>query len=762
MSRRMKAISPVTRVLALGLRWVRSHIGLCIVLVAFLAVARMYALRTPFFEVTDELWHFRRVQMTLDRELPAGLAFVSEAAIAPQADRQPPLYYGLGALLVAAIDVESDLAAYRLNEYAVPGEPGAIGNRNALIAMAPARADGPLARAVLRLRLFSVLCGASALVLAYLSFMRLTHRNVVTALAALVALAFMPGFMVMSSGISNMAAGFVLLMASGYLALRIADDPQPSPRLRWAAALVTLLAALTSWWGWGALLLVAYVQVQTALRLGQGPLASDRVLARQLAAMAAPALGWLAWLLTQRAGDGAPIVSSGTDGLSRASLGQIAWQAYRGLFGWLNVPAEPFYYATISVLLVLGLSGLVLWAIRIRWRRPREPWSARVPLTHSRFSVAALWAGMGVLLVLVSILVPVAVPTGAMLLPLAPAITLVMVLGLKTWVGRRFAPVLLGILVLAFGVVSFSAPLAYIEPAYAAPPRLDLDDLPYDLAPLDVTMGPELFLLGYRVEKPQVEPGGVLEIELYWLARRQTTTDYVAHLTVLGYERALVGSHMSYVGGGVHPTSLWKPGDVVVDRIQVRIADDAEAPTAADVRVSVYADQSQEPIRGVDPHGNECSGNPSITRVSLTPRTRVRFVPEYPMDANLDNEISLVGYGLSPRLPVEGEDWKIVLYWRSEGPLFRDYTVFVHLVDSLGELVAQVDGPPLQGNYPTTFWTTGEHLRDVHYLTIPDHLPSDEYRLRVGLYGLETGERLVLLDSEPPLSYVAIGPINVP
>ena len=762
MSWRMHDITPLARTRDSGLRWLRSHIGLCIVLVLFVAVARMYALRTPFFETTDELWHFRRIQATLDRELPPGLGFASLAPIAPRADHQPPLYYIVGALLTSPWEVEADPVAYRPNTYAAPGQSEAIGNRNAVIAMTPPSAGGPLSRAVITLRLFSVICAAGALALAYLAFARLMGGNRLVSLAALIAMAFLPGYLVISSGISNMALGFLLLVASGYLALRIADNPQPSARLRWTAAAVALLAALTSWWGWGALLLVGYVLFDASQRMGQRALATTRDLAQQLAAMTAPALGWLAWLVLQGGDEAAPLAGQGAEALDRAGIADLGRVAYRGLFGWLHVPADPIHYATVSVLLVMGLSGLGLWAVRARWRRPDESWRARVRLSCPRFTIAALWAGIGGLLLLFAIAVPAAVPAGAALVPLAPAITLVLVLGLQAWVRRRFAPILLTLLVLAFGLGSFTAPQIYIEPAYAAPPRLDLDDLPYTLAPLDIAMGSELFLLGYRVENPRVQPGEHLYIELYWLARRPMSIDYVTHLTVLGYEGALVASHMAYVGGGVHPTSLWTPGDVVVDRLRLVVDDDARAPTAADVRLSVYADPAEQPVQGVDPHGNRLCPNPSITLISLTPQIRVRYIPEQPMDANLDNEVSLVGYGMSPRVPVEGEDWKIILYWRSEGPLFRDFTVFVHLVDGQGEMVSQIDGPPMQGNYPTSFWTTGEHLRDVHHLAIPDHLPSDEYRLRVGLYEFETGERLLLLDSDPPLDYIAIGPINVP
>jgi hypothetical protein len=71
----------------------------------------------------------------------------------------------------------------------------------------------------------------------------------------------------------------------------------------------------------------------------------------------------------------------------------------------------------------------------------------------------------------------------------------------------------------------------------------------------------------------------------------------------------------------------------------------------------------------------------------------------------------------------------------------RDYTVFVHLLAEEGSLVTQDDGPPRSGDYPTSFWSPGERIADQHVLNIAD-LPSGTYGLRVGMYLLETGQRL--------------------
>ncbi len=70
----------------------------------------------------------------------------------------------------------------------------------------------------------------------------------------------------------------------------------------------------------------------------------------------------------------------------------------------------------------------------------------------------------------------------------------------------------------------------------------------------------------------------------------------------------------------------------------------------------------------------------------------------------------------------------------------EDYTVFVHLLTPDGEFVAGQDGQPLEGLYPTSFWGEGETVVDGRSW-FADVLPG-EYQLQVGLYLLETGQRL--------------------
>ena len=104
------------------------------------------------------------------------------------------------------------------------------------------------------------------------------------------------------------------------------------------------------------------------------------------------------------------------------------------------------------------------------------------------------------------------------------------------------------------------------------------------------------------------------------------------------------------------------------------------------------------------------------------------------------------GYDLSLVEVVPGEVVTLTLYWEARETPAADYQVFVHLLGAGPEPVAQGDGPPLMGDYPTTMWAPGEIVADPHPIALPAGLPPGQYRLLVGMYDLETLARLARLD----------------
>jgi hypothetical protein len=101
---------------------------------------------------------------------------------------------------------------------------------------------------------------------------------------------------------------------------------------------------------------------------------------------------------------------------------------------------------------------------------------------------------------------------------------------------------------------------------------------------------------------------------------------------------------------------------------------------------------------------------------------------------------------------VRGEKITLTLYWRptDQAPPPYDYSIYLHLLDADGNLIAQWDGVPLQKAYPTLFWRPGESLKDLWILRLPPEAPTGPASLRIGIYDPLTGDRLpVVIDGVP-------------
>lgn len=118
------------------------------------------------------------------------------------------------------------------------------------------------------------------------------------------------------------------------------------------------------------------------------------------------------------------------------------------------------------------------------------------------------------------------------------------------------------------------------------------------------------------------------------------------------------------------------------------------------------------------------------------------------LEANFNDLITLGGFDLSDSSPEPGETLALALHWQARQRMARSYTTFVHLVDPAGKLVAQADLIPGGGAWPTDTWERGEWISDVVSLSLPPELPAGTYRLLVGWYYWETGERLPVLNGD--------------
>jgi hypothetical protein len=112
------------------------------------------------------------------------------------------------------------------------------------------------------------------------------------------------------------------------------------------------------------------------------------------------------------------------------------------------------------------------------------------------------------------------------------------------------------------------------------------------------------------------------------------------------------------------------------------------------------------------------------------------------VSAKFGGAIALLGYSTC-----SGDPLGITLYWQSAAKMDKDYTVFIHLLDSNGNLRAQVDTQPRGGAYPTSIWDVGEVVRDDYVLTLRDLAPG-EYEIELGLYEYPSLARLPVVGAD--------------
>jgi hypothetical protein len=134
------------------------------------------------------------------------------------------------------------------------------------------------------------------------------------------------------------------------------------------------------------------------------------------------------------------------------------------------------------------------------------------------------------------------------------------------------------------------------------------------------------------------------------------------------------------------------------------------------------------------------AGAPAFEAPPLAIREPTAFTPHL-----VDRDILLLEARLEADDVRPGGMLTVVLVWQGRRPIERDLTVFTHLQNSAHVVVAQHDGPPVDGRRPTSGWRPGEPHLDLHRIRIPDRLPPGRYQVVAGMYLPATGDRVGIL-----------------
>jgi hypothetical protein len=87
----------------------------------------------------------------------------------------------------------------------------------------------------------------------------------------------------------------------------------------------------------------------------------------------------------------------------------------------------------------------------------------------------------------------------------------------------------------------------------------------------------------------------------------------------------------------------------------------------------------------------------------------------------------------------------LTVTWQALEPVAGDYTVFAHLLAGDDTKASQRDVRPCNGECPTNTWMPGELVVDRYDLALAADAPPGPYRLALGLYLLDTGDRALVV-----------------
>lgn len=277
-----------------------------------------------------------------------------------------------------------------------------------------------------------------------------------------------------------------------------------------------------------------------------------------------------------------------------------------------------------------------------------------------------------------------------------------------------------------------------------------------------VHFGDAIELVGYRIQPDQLTPGSTLEVDLDWRATRPIDRNWAVSLGVVGDSNTTLAKVQTWPQGGRAPTTAWVPRTVYHDRYALTPRWTSSEPQLASIWLNLYdASVLGGPSLPVsDVTGHQIGNGIVVGRVKLVPTEPNRAHPSTTVDASFGSSVELLGYDST----VEAARLTITLYWRDVAPLAEPYTVFVHVAEADGRVVAQHDGPPHDGAYPTTVWAPGEIVRDRHVVDL-NGVPPGSYRVLVGLYQRSTGQRLPIrtdLDVSVPDDALPLFDLAVP
>jgi hypothetical protein len=247
-----------------------------------------------------------------------------------------------------------------------------------------------------------------------------------------------------------------------------------------------------------------------------------------------------------------------------------------------------------------------------------------------------------------------------------------------------------------------------------------------------VQFGNSYQLLGYTLHTHETDPGGEIEVTLYWLPLRTQERGLRPRVQIVNRSGTAAWgvSQRDFIGYNARPHT---PEQFISETHTLRVFDDAP-PYVGFLRIALVTSNGR-PVRLAD--GSDFVTLPSSIRVrGSQPQARQT------LNYTIADRLSLSCAAITR----SGGMLHVRVYWRVIAPFERDdLTVFVHGLNLNGNLITQSDPPLFGGNYLPTEWLPWQSLIDEYSL---DDAPEIR-QIAIGVYTPE--ERLPVMSAGSPV-----------
>lgn len=716
----------------------KSSWPLLIILGIYLALVVLYSWATPPFEGPDEPQHYAYIEWLVDQNNFPPQGEASWDTPVQQESSQPPLYYLLASIPARLVGVDNPRAEYRPNPHPLKGFPLNYPDNDNRAIHYPGDAS-PLTGGWLALYLargITIIFGVLLIISIFALARQVVPDQKQVAIAAAFLVAVIPQVVFLSGVASNdipvaamstvtlcLLVVFIRRDWSNFLSFGIGLTFGLSVLIKVSALTLAVPIALAFFWkalyrrsswrdvvvsgafiGFGALLTAGWWFMRSWILFGSplGLETHDQ----------AP------WAIDDPALSGEP---------------RFRWtEVFRSFWIWLGWgtirPSDEFYTIFFAFAFLAGL-GIVVIAIK-SWRsgwRPKPETIAITAVLVSAFLTTSVFLEIWMR--------RVTAPYGRLMYPVIGVVAILLIIG---W--RSIHPKLPFIPIAITFAMAAVAPFLLLKPAYALPRFLSDEEIA-EKSTLNWFFGenperPIVELLSASSLEEKIVADSLLPVELCWRAVERVDENYSMMVHVIGPDNMLVANRRTYPGLGHYPTSIWQPETAWCDLIHILVADHG-VPKTLVYRIEVGVlnpelDDRLEPFNAAGEH----IGSPFPADVLIVQEDD----PTVPAE-KIDEALALLDYRLDP-IWISGHANDFSLTWAAKTALAADYQLYVHLRDrETGETIAQADGPPLDGWYPTSRWLPGTEIHDERKFYLPEGVTSGEYELSVGFYDLVTGQR---------------------